>query len=164
MLLHESLELNCLRKFGSMKAADLCGLFKVSFYQEISVFAQQKSGEREWKENMKELQIMLTQKSQVKNYYDVLKALPPTSISISSLTFKPIKHMNTEGKMVCAKPTECLLTANTDSCRHSSAAADTLPHNCCCSYCTKIHAARTSSVNLFHIFPGSSWGWFLTER
>lgn len=34
-----------------------------------------------------------------KKYYDVLKALPPTSISISSLTFKPIKHMNTEGKM-----------------------------------------------------------------
>lgn len=34
-----------------------------------------------------------------KKYYDVLKALPPTSISISSLTFKPIKHMDTEGKM-----------------------------------------------------------------
>lgn len=99
MLLHWSLELNCLRKFGSMKAVNLCGLFKVSFYQEISVFAQQKSGQREWKENMKELQITLTLKSQVKKYYDVLKALPPTRISISSLTFKPIKHMNTEGKM-----------------------------------------------------------------
>lgn len=99
MLLHQTLELNCLRKFGSMKAVDLCGLFKVSFYQEISMFAQQKSGEREWKENMKELQITLTLKPQVKNYYDVLKALPPTSISISSLTFKPIKHMSTEGKM-----------------------------------------------------------------
>lgn len=90
--LASSLELNCLRKFGSMKAVNLCGLFKVSFYQEISVFVQQKSGEREWKENMKKLQIMLTLKSQVKNYCDVLKALPPTSISISSLTFKPIKH------------------------------------------------------------------------
>lgn len=98
MHLHRSLELNCLRKFGSMKAVNLCGLFKVSFYQEISVFAQQKSGEREWKENMKELQITLTLKSQLKNYYDVLKALPPTSISISSLPFKPIKHTNTEGK------------------------------------------------------------------
>lgn len=163
MLLHQSLEFNCLRKFGSMKAVDLCGLFKVSFYQEISVFAQQKSGEREWKENMKELQIMLTQKSQVKNFYDVLKALPPTSISISSLTFKPVKHKNTEGKLVCAKPPECSFTTNTDSCGHYSAAADTLPHNYYWSHCIKIHAAQILSVNLFHIFPGSSRGWFPKE-
>lgn len=163
MLLHQSPELNCLRKFGSMKAVDLCGLFKVSFYQEISVFAQQKSGEKEWKENMKEPQIMLTQKSQVKNYYDVLRALPPTSISISSLTFKAIKHMNTEGKMVCAKLTECSFATNTNSCRHYSTASDTLPHNYCCSHGTKIHTAQILSENLFHIFPGSSWSWFLIE-
>jgi len=55
MLLPESLELNRLRKFGSMKAVDLCGLLKVSFYQENSVLAERKSGGREWKENMKEL-------------------------------------------------------------------------------------------------------------
>lgn len=79
------------------------------------------------KGEMKELQIILTQKSQVKNHYDVLKVLPPTSIPISSLTFKPIKHMNTEGKMVCAKLTECSFTTNTDSCRHYNTAADTAP-------------------------------------
>lgn len=97
VLTWQSLEFNCPRKSGSMNAVDLSGLFKFSFYQEISVFAQQESRKREWKENMKELQIMLTQKSQVKNYYDILKVFPPTSTFISSLTCKPIKHMDTEG-------------------------------------------------------------------
>lgn len=155
MLLHQSLELNCLRKFGSMKAFNLCGLFKVSFYLQISVFAQQKSGEREWKENMKELQIMLTQKSQVKNYYDVLKALPLTSSSISSLTFKPVKHMNTEVKMVFAKPTECSFITNADNCRNCSTAADTLPHNYCCFHCTR-HCQSAC-------YSGRPWSWFPKE-
>lgn len=122
----QSLEHNCPRKSGSMNAVDLSGLFKVSFYQEISVFAQQETGEREWKEDMRELQIMLTQKSQVKNYHDILNVFPPTSIFTSSSVFHPIKHMNTEGKMVCAKSTECSFTPNTDSCRCYSTATDIL--------------------------------------
>lgn len=156
MLLHQSLELNCLRKFGSMKAVNLCGLFKVSFYQEISVFAQQKSGQREWKENMKELQITLTLKSQVKKILWCIKSTSSYKHFYFLLNFQAHKtneHWRENG----SSPLDTHLLA-------ALTAADTLPHSYCCSHGTKVHAAQTLSANLFHIFLESSWGWFLKKN
>jgi len=76
---------------------------------------------------MKELQIMLTQKSQVKKLPWYIKSNSPYKHFYFLLSFPAHKtHEHIEGKMICAKSTECSFTTDTDSCRCYSTATDRL--------------------------------------